>query len=169
MTRARLASAPLLVVGFAFVLWWVSDRLLYIGPLDRATFGWVVVFPLWAVAPTFAGFSWRGSSAGARTQFAGIGGLAVGSIAALLLWLSVAGPAVGCTPRYTPVELVPPALAVGGVIGGGFFLACRLASAEVSAGHIGRGATYGAVIQLLIIPVASMLFFIAFFGLCQRP
>ena len=83
MTQARQAVTPLLVVAVAFVLWWISDRLLYVGPLDRATFGWAVVVPLWAAAPTFAGFSWRRSAAGARTRFATLGGVAVGGVAAL--------------------------------------------------------------------------------------
>jgi len=31
--------APLAVAAAAYVLWWVSDQLLYIGPFDRAAFG----------------------------------------------------------------------------------------------------------------------------------
>jgi hypothetical protein len=169
MARARQAVAPLVVVALAFALWWISDRLLYVGPLDRATFGWFVVVPLWAAAPTFAGFSWRGLATRARTASAAFGGVAIGAIAASMLWSAVATPAVGCTPTATPIELVAPALAVGAVIGGGFFIACRIASDHVAAGRIGRGAIYGAVTQLLVIPAASMLFFTAFFGLCQRP
>ena len=45
-TQVRLAIAmltPLVGVALAYGLWWISDRLLYIGPLDRATFGWLVV------------------------------------------------------------------------------------------------------------------------------
>lgn len=37
---------------------WISERLFYIGPLDRATFGWVVVIPVWISAPIVAGFAW---------------------------------------------------------------------------------------------------------------
>ncbi len=50
---------PLALVGLAYVLWWISDRLLYVGPLDRAAFGWVVVVPVWIAAPVAAGFVWR--------------------------------------------------------------------------------------------------------------
>ena len=169
MTQTRLALAPVIVVAVAFVLWLVSDRLLYIGPLDRATFGWLVVVPLWASAPTFAGFSWRGFPPGARRRWAIAGGLAIGGTAATLLWQSATAPAIGCTPTRTALELILPALAVGAVVGGGFVIGCLAGSREIAAGHVGRGAIYGAVIQLLVIPAASMLVFTLFFGMCQRP
>jgi hypothetical protein len=168
-TQIRLAIAPVIVVAVAFVLWFVSDRLLYVGPFDRATFGWLVVVPLWAAAPTFGGFSWRGFASRARLQSAIAGGLAIGGVAAILLWRSVAAPAVGCTPTHTPFELVLPALAVGAVIGGGFLLACSFASVEIAGGRVGRGLIYGAVTQLLVIPAASLLATLLFVGLCQRP
>lgn len=169
MTRVRLASALLLVVGLAFVLSWVSNRLLYIGPLDRATFGVLVVLPLWAAAPLVAGFAWRGFDSSGRTRLAALGGAVVGFASAVLLWLDAAAPKVGCTPTHAPIELVPPALAVGAVLGGGFVVACRLAGGEIAAGRIGRGAIYGAVVQLVVIPAALTLYSLFFFGMCQRP
>lgn len=169
MTQARRALPPLLVAAVAFVLWWISDRLLYVGPLDRATFGWLVVMPLWAAAPTIAGFSWRGDSARSRTWFAAFGGLAIGGVAAAILWSGVTTPVVGCTPTHTPIELLPSATMVGALVGGAFFIACRVTSGEVAAGHVGRGAIYGAVIQLVVVPVAAIVFSTAFFGMCQRP
>ena len=33
------AVLPLVVAGIAYLLWWISDRILYVGPLDRAAFG----------------------------------------------------------------------------------------------------------------------------------
>jgi hypothetical protein len=52
------AAAPLAIVALAYALWWISDRLLDIGPLDRAAFGWAVVIPIWLAAPIVAGFIW---------------------------------------------------------------------------------------------------------------
>ncbi|MBA2373099.1 MAG: hypothetical protein H0V74_02700, partial [Chloroflexi bacterium] len=48
MYSARVAwgtAVPLALVALAYALWWLSDRLGYIGPLDRAAFGWAVVIP----------------------------------------------------------------------------------------------------------------------------
>lgn len=169
MTQARLAVVPVVVVAVAFALAVISDRFLYIGPIDRATFGWLVVIPLWAAAPTFAGFSWRGVASFSRLRLAAFGGLAIAGVAAVLLWQDAITPSTGCAPNHTPLELIPPALAVGGVIGGGFALACWFASVEIAGGRIGRGAIFGAVVQMLVIPAASMLFLVGSFALCQRP
>ena len=40
------ALLPLAVLGVVYAIWWISDRLVIIGPIDRATFGWLVVVPL---------------------------------------------------------------------------------------------------------------------------
>ena len=85
MRLVPAASTPLLVVGLAGTLWFISDRLLYIGPLDRATFGWLVVVPIWAAAPAAAGYAWRRLAVGAQARAAIIGGLLVGGVAAGLL------------------------------------------------------------------------------------
>ena len=169
MTQTRLALAPVIVVVVAFVLWLISDRLLYVGPLDRATFGWLVVVPLWAAAPTFAGFSWRAFAAHERVRWALAGGLAVGGVTAILLWQSVATPAIDCNPTHTALELVLPAVLVGGLIAAGFALGCWFASLEIAAGRVLRGLIYGAVVQLLAIPFASILATLLLSGLCQRP
>lgn len=52
-------AASLATVALGYALWSVSDRLLYIGPLDRAAFGWAVVVPVWALAPVAAALAWR--------------------------------------------------------------------------------------------------------------
>ena len=40
-------AVPLVLLALVYALWWVSNELLYVGPLDRAAFGWSVVIPLW--------------------------------------------------------------------------------------------------------------------------
>ncbi len=47
--------ASTVIIATAFVLWLVSDRLIWIGPLDRAAFGWAIVIPLWWMAPIVGG------------------------------------------------------------------------------------------------------------------
>jgi hypothetical protein len=167
MNQIRVASIPLLVVGSAALLWFVSDRLLYVGPLDRATFGWGVVVPIWAAAPAAAGYAWRRLALGTRTAAAIIGGLSVGGVAAGLLWWSAA--TVSCRPSHAPVDLILPAIAVGAVVGGGFGLGCRVASDQLLAGHPWRAITFGALVQLAVMALTPTLAFVLFFGLCARP
>lgn len=83
-------AAPLATVAVAYGLWWISDRLLYVGPLDRAAFGWAVVVPVWAMSPVVAGFVWRRLTPRSTTLAAVTVGLVVSSVAAVLFWLAVA-------------------------------------------------------------------------------
>ena len=75
--------APLATVALAYGLWFVSDRLLYIAPLDRAAFGWAVVVPVWALAPVAAAFAWRRLTPRGITMAAAALGLIVGGLAAV--------------------------------------------------------------------------------------
>jgi len=167
----RLALvAPLLVVGLALGLWYLSDRLLYIGPLDRATFGWSVVVPIWALAPIAAGFAWRGLGSRARRVAAVSCALVVGGVLAALLWLSVAFPDCQLGAARSPWEQSLPSIVLGGVVGGGFGLSTFVASGEVQARRPVRALVLGAVGQLAVVAVAPVLLFLLFFGGgCQRP
>ena len=169
MTQTRLVVAPVIVVAVAFALLLLGNRFLVGSPIDGTTFGSLVVIPLWCAAPAFAGFSWRGFRSQLRLRYAVMCALAVGGVAAILIWQSASAPAVDCRPSYAPLELIPPSLAVGAVVFGFFALGCWFASVEIAAGRIGRGVIYGVVTQLLVIPFASVLFTMLFFGLCQRP
>jgi hypothetical protein len=160
-------GAPLAVVGIAVSLWLISDRLLYVGPLDRATFGWSVVVPLWAAAPLAAGIAWRRLSSRTRRLAAVACGLMVGAPVSILLWQAAAFP--GCSPSREPQDWILPAITIGGVIGGGFAFNNLLASDEVLAGHRWRAVVIGAAGQLAIIGLGSALAFGLFYGLCQRP
>src|SRR5919106_4121180 len=94
-TAVRLAIAtltPLVGVALAYVLWWISDRLLYIGPLDRAKFGWLVVVPVWSLTPVAAAFAWRALNPRQSAVVAGVVGLVLAASAAFLFWLASAFP-----------------------------------------------------------------------------
>lgn len=160
-------GAPLAVVGAAVGLWVISDRLPFIGPLDRATFGWSVVVPLWAVAPIAAAIAWRRLSPRTLRLAAAACGLVVGVPVSILLWQAAAFPA--CSPARPPHEWVLPAIILGGVIGGGFGLNDVLASGHLRAGHPWRALGIGAAGQLAIVGLGSALAFGLFYGLCERP
>ena len=168
-SRLGAVAAPLAVVGLASVLWWISDRLLYIGPFDRATFGWLVVVPVWATAPLVAGFAWRRLEPAARTFAATAYGVVVGGVVALLLWQEVAFPACSTGPARTPAEWSLPAITLGVVVGGGFGLSGLLASGLVRQGHPWRALAFGAATQLAIVVIAFTLAFVLLFGVCDRP
>ncbi|MHB8958379.1 MAG: hypothetical protein ACYDAN_01980 [Candidatus Limnocylindrales bacterium] len=74
LPRFDVATAvPLAVAGLAHALWSVSDRLGYIGPLDKAAFGWAVVIPVDHVNGADTGYAWaigRKHEAGSRAAIA---------------------------------------------------------------------------------------------------
>jgi hypothetical protein len=59
-------AIPLGLLAVAYALWTISDRLLQIGPLDRAAFGWIVVVPVALLAPGVAGLAWARLSVESR-------------------------------------------------------------------------------------------------------
>ena len=150
-------AVPLAVVALAYGLWWISDRLVYIGPLDRAAFGWVVVLPVWLCAPIAAGMAWRRLTAGATMSAVILVGVVVSSVAAILFWQSVAHP--DCEfPIRAPIDWVLPSVLVGVAIGLGPALSGLLAVRFVRTNHPWQGAVLGAAADLGLLFMAIIAF-----------
>jgi hypothetical protein len=163
---------PLAGVAVAYGLWWMSDRLIQIGPFDRATFGWVVVVPLWALTPAAAAFAWRGLTfrQSAITAVA-VGGI-LASVAALLFWSANAFPDCEFGALRTPAEWILPSIAVGAVMGGGFAATCLACAALLREGRRGAAVLVGAAtaFSLIFVTLAVMAMLLGIgSGVCQRP
>jgi len=157
---AIAAAAPLGGVALAYLLWWISDRLLYIGPLDRAKFGWVVVVPVWALTPVVAAYVWRSLNSRQTAVVAGTVGLVVALFAMVLFWLAIAFLDCQFGAVRSPAESVLPSVIVGVVIGGGFAAACLGAVAVLR-----RGRWWSA----LLVGVASAVAFLFLAVLVAAP
>ena len=167
---AQAVAGPVAVVAAAYGLWRVSDQLQYVGPLDRATFGWLVVIPVLLAAPVAAAIAWR--RLGRRDTVAAA--LAVGGVVALaaafLLWRSLAESACTTAPTRTPTEVILPSLVTGILVGisvsGGGVVAAAL---------LRRGRRLVAVatavgVDVLALATALVVFAILMGGpACQRP
>lgn len=166
----RAIAIPLAVLGLAYGLWKISDTLIWIGPFDRATFGWLVVVPLWLAAPIVAGAAWR-SLPGPVVRFAAaVLTLFLASASGWLFWKAVAFPACDFGSNVTPEDMVVPAGLVGLVLGAGIAAAgliTRLGLRRYAwprAVGIGLSATVVAFVVTYFIAVA------AFGDLgCRRP
>ncbi len=148
---------PLAVVALAYGLWWLSDRLLYVGPLDRAAFGWAVVIPVWIGGPVSGAFVWR--RLGRRdTWIAAAGfGIIVSAIAAVLFWQSVAFP--DCAePVRTAAEWFLPSLILGLTIGGSLAASGLLGTRILRAGHPWLAVVLTALAEFGLIFVAIFVF-----------
>jgi hypothetical protein len=159
-------------VVLAYGLWWISDRLLYIGPLDRAAFGWAVVVPVWASAPIAAAFAWRGLSQRGIAVAALVVGCTIAALAALLFWLAVAHPDCGFGAVRSPIDWVLPSLIVGMVIGAGPPVSGLLAVKLLRQGHLWRAALLGLAAELALVFVAIIVagtLLMGGIGACNRP
>lgn len=163
-------AAPLAVITVAYALSMASDRLLWIGPLDRAAFGWLVVVPLWLLAPAAAAIAMR--HLGMRTSAAAsiVIAVAVAIPAATLVWQSAAFPACPTGAIRTPEEMVAPATTVGAIVGIGLGAACFVAAELWRDGFPRIAVLAGATIHLVTSAVAFALGPLFIIGpLCQRP
>ncbi len=162
--------APLATAALAYGLWWISDRLVQVGPIDRATFGWAVVVPVWVMTPAVAGFAWQRLTPRNIALAAVAVGLLMSSVAALLFWLAVAHPDCEFGAVRTPGELMLPSLGVGLVIGVGLAASCVLTVAIIRRGHRWRAAFGGAAMEFGLVWVAILVAATVLLGPgCQRP
>lgn len=162
---------PLGVVGLAYALWWISDQLLYIGPLDRATFGGWVVAPLWFAAPVVAGFTWRRLPVRDGVYAGLASAIAIGVPAAVLLWRSVQTPDCAYGQIHPPGESVVPSLIVGAAIGGSIAISGLLAAWLTRAGHPWRAIVAGVGLEIILTFATILFSYLSFFAFqgCNRP
>lgn len=174
-TRARpwrlalAASVPLFGVALAYALWWISDRLVYIGPFDRAQFGWLVVVPVWALTPVVAAYAWRPMGTQPRFLVAAIIGLVLSIVAAVLFFAAVAFPDCAFGATRTAADWVVPSIVVGLVIGAGFAAICLLAARVLDGGTwwLTLVAGSGAALALVFVAIFMSALFLTT-GACQR-
>lgn len=161
---------PLAPAGLAYALWWMSDRLLYVGPFDRAAFGWVVVIPVWIAIPIAAGFVWQGLDQSSTRVIAALVGTVIGAAAALLLWQAVAFPNCETSAIRTPPEMVLPSLLVGTVVGGGVAWSGMVSARFARLGRPIAAVVLGAAPGTLMAAVSILVLGLTLVGpACQRP
>jgi len=163
-------AAPLALITVAWALSSVSDRLLWIGPLDRAAFGWVIVVPLWLLAPSAAAFAMRHIGTHASVGIAVAVAVTAAIPVAILTWQSAAYPACQAGTIRTQAEMVAPAATIGAIVGGGLGAACFVAAERWRDGHPRVAVLAGGAIHLATSAVAFALGPVYIIGpLCQRP
>ena len=101
-TRWPLLVGPTsLVVGV--VLLFVSNELIFVGPFDRATFGWAFCVPLLALAPVASGLAGRWTSPDATRIAASLVALGAGTF--MLALLIATTHRTACEPVSDPVRI----------------------------------------------------------------
>jgi hypothetical protein len=164
---------PLGIVALAFALWWASDRLLYVGPLDRSAFGWLVVMPVWWLSPAASALLWRDLPSRWATVAAAAIAAMLAAFTSVLAWTTIAREMGGCQfgPQTPAGALVLPIALVGLALGMGWAVSALTASSIVRGGRVasGLGAGIGVLVAVTftMIIVVSLLM-VMFLG-CNRP
>ena len=170
--RERLLAVvgPVAVTVTAYGLWWISDRLLYVGPLDRAAFGWLVVIPVLLAAPIVAGVTWRRLSDGRDVGAALVVGSVVGLGSALLLWQAVASTACETASIRSATDSVLPSLLVGSLVGTALVAGGLWAARLIRGGRRLAAAVAAVSLDVVLLAAALAAFAVLFAGpACQRP
>lgn len=161
---------PISLIGLALALLWISDRLITIGPLDRAAFGWIFVVPIWLAVPPVSAVLWerlpRRQGLLAATALAAVLGGIVG-----LSYALAAGTPPDCEfgSMWTPEATVGRAVLLGVGVGIGPAVAGLLGVAN------GRGRPIRAVVVAAIAGGVTSLMTLVFMGMifmvpvCARP
>jgi hypothetical protein len=168
--RSVRLTLPFLAVLGVFGAWWLSDRLIFIGPIDRATFGWGVVIPLWVLLPVIAAVAWAGLDDRARTAAASLLGTAVAVTAAAWFWRGLDPPDCQFGTLRTAADWLAPVAVVAGVIGVGLAASSITASNRSDEGRRIAAVVVGVALQIGAVAVSLLLAIVLFSGpACQRP
>lgn len=163
-------GAPLALVALSYGLWSVSDRLVQIGPLDRAAFGWIVVMPVFVATPIVAGFAWSGLLPRTAALAAGVVAATITAVAAVLFWQAVAYPDCEFGAIRSPLDWAVPSLLLGGVIGGGLAVSGLVATTFARQGRPWRAAVAGVGVEVVGVAAAILVGAGMLIGTgCQRP
>jgi hypothetical protein len=157
---ATLIVAPALLV-LAVATWFVSDRLVVIGPFDRATIGWVVVLPLLAIAPGAAALAGSGSTSPGLARLV-VAGTSIVTGLVVVLGLAAAITFVDCRPTTGPLEVVPRTLPTAFVLGIGFAISAAAAWGPALHGRRLVAVVVGAVVWIVAAALGLLALFASF-------
>lgn len=167
LSRWMAILAPLLVLGSAWVLWTISDRAVWIGPMDRAFFGWAVVVPLFVVTAPVAAVAWRRFEPRPRAFAALTLAGAVVLTCTVLLARDIGSAACPTEPLRTVLEGVAAGLLVG-LVGGSCLATAGVVGAR--ARTLRRGIVSAAVLGVVAVLAWGVAFGMAIsFPGCARP
>lgn len=170
MTGRLSWLAPVVALAIAYALWWVSDRLGQVGPLDRAAFGWSVVVPVALAAPVVAGLVWRGLALRQERMAALAAGAIVGVAAAVIFWRAAVAQSCETAPTRTAADWILPSALTGAFVGVSL-VAGGLAAAALFRGHQRVAAIVaGVVLDGLILTLGLLVLAAMLSGPgCERP
>jgi hypothetical protein len=157
---ATLIVAPLLLL-LGVAIWFVSDRLVVIGPFDRAQIGGLVVLPLFAIAPGAAALAGSGSSSPGLARLV-VTGLSAAIALFVVIGLAATVTFLDCRPVTSQLQVVPHTLPTALVLSVGFAISTAAASGPALRGRALVTLLVGAAVWIVVIALGLFAFFISF-------
>jgi hypothetical protein len=159
--RWLVATAPLALFALVIVIWVAIDRLVVIGPFDRAQLGWAVAVPLTVAVPVLG--AWAGDRLGrfGRVSMAVVLAIAAGIAVGWPFWVSYANQ---CAAVGLPMPLGSIAItaAIGALTMGGAVLA---AGAAIDRSRSRLAAPLAALAAGGVFAIGFLVFALMFNGL----
>lgn len=148
-----------LIALSAVALWVIDSLVVFIGPFDRGTLGWVAA-PLWLSAPVVGGFIWSSLTLN-RARFAAVVvGAVVSTAAAIVFWQWIGTPFdCGFGTVAPAIDFLPQTLLVGVLVGGGVALTGLLVAELVRLGVRWWAVVVGAGAEAVLIVVTWLIAF----------
>jgi hypothetical protein len=163
-----LGVAPLLLL-LALATWFVSDRLVVIGPFDRATIGWGVVVPLLMMAPGAAALAGSGTTSPGLARLV-VAGTSVVTGLVVVLGLASAVTFVDCRPVTGPLDVVPRTLPTAFLFGIGFAISVAAAWGPAQHRHSLVALVVGAAVWIVAAVLSLFALVVSFPALsCGAP
>lgn len=166
---AAVFAGPLLVLA-AIGVWYVSDRLVFVVPFDRALVGWAVVVPLLALAPGVAGLAeGREEFEESSRLVANLTTVGIGLAATTTVLVTVTF--ANCQPVTNPLDILPQALVAGLLAAAAFAVPYRVSAYLSRQVRLWQAVVPAAGLWLLM---AGFLIFVIFVVLfpplsCAKP
>ena len=157
---AALGIAPFLL-ALAVAVWFVSDRLIVIGPFDRAKIAWAVVVPLLAIAPGAAALTGSASTSQGLARLV-VAGTSIATGLFIVFVLAAAITFVDCRPVTGPLEVVPRTLPTAFVFGIGFAISAAAAWGPALRGRRLVALVVGAAVWIVVGALGLFALFVSF-------
>jgi len=149
----RLLLGPLVYAG-GIAVWWLSDRLLVIGPFDRAQIGWLLVVPMLALGPGLAGLAEAVPHLAQLSRRLALATAVITGVS-VAAWIATNTTQVGCRPVTSPLDVLWQSIVTGVLASLAFFGGYVVAAAQASDHPL--AAVVGGAVTWLVIGAADVL------------
>lgn len=162
---------PIVVIALAYGLTVFADAAVWIGPFDRATFGWLVPMPIWSISPVVGAYLWRGLPTRQAIAIAAAVGVILAGAATWFLYGAWTSADCAFGLNRSNAEFLAEIVPVGLVLGGGWALVAFQSQRRFAAGHrrLAMALGFFGGFALIFLTIAAGVVTNLYLPVCNRP